>query len=161
MAVPNSFTPSTKIKAAEVNENFTYFSNFIDKVDGHVVMTPDASKLVKLSVTRKEKGGTMGYLNNNVIVTGWTSIEGDGDTKITQAVTFGITFSNIPIVIVTTHGNLPSSPATLDLWVNSDDASGQAVSISTTGFTAVITRGSNMTSGNFWGLSYIAIGQLT
>lgn len=130
------------------------------KLSGHIVLTPDTSKLVKFSVTRKEKESTATYVNDNVIVTGWTSVEGNGTTKLTQGVTFPVTFSNVPIVMVTTHGNLSGSPATLDLWKNSDNASGQAVSISTTGFTAIITRASDMTSGNFWGISYIAIGTL-
>jgi len=65
----------------------------------HIVLTPAASKLVKLAVYRQDIT-TNAYKNNTVILTGWGFILGDNAANpLLKQITFGITFSVLPIIV--------------------------------------------------------------
>src|SRR3990167_11309325 len=100
MPVTNSFSPNTQIKSTEVNANFDYITDFVDKVSGHVTLTPNNSKLVKVAVLRQDDVSDS-YVNESVILTGWCYIAGDSTNKRrTKNVTFGIGFVAAPVVVI-------------------------------------------------------------
>lgn len=133
---------------------------------GHLVLTVPASKLVKTAVLRQDNT-TNTYKNNSVILTGWGYIEGNGSGLISKAVTFGITFSEAPVVSVGIAGAATAGApsAITDLALNPQAAANvhnaSNYGISTTGFTAAIARQSgNMSAGTYFGFTWTAIGVL-
>lgn len=108
MALPtlNSFTANTKIESAKVNENFTNLRNRTDLSSStdHITLTAGTSKLVRITVLRQDNT-TDTYTANSVILTGWGYIQGNNSTRyLSEAVTFGITFSQVPVVTCTHAG---------------------------------------------------------
>lgn len=167
MAVPNTFQPNTQIKSAQVNENFTYITNMIDKSDGHVVVTPDADKFFKFQTLRQDDTSNT-YVSNQVVVSGWGWVAGDGvNPNEEESVSFGVTFATRPIVVVVSSGANTSSNPT-----HQGDTTGtttgrrlnaQAREVTTTGFNVLIqeTEESVITSGTRCIYQWIAIGTLS
>ena len=71
----------------------------------HIAITPGNNKLVKVAVLRQDIT-TNSYKNNQVILTGYAEVTGDGVNQYSSEVTItpGITFSDTPIVLLSVHG---------------------------------------------------------
>lgn len=103
-----------------------------------------------------------------VQVFGWGAIDGAGAQRVTESVTFPITFSEAPYLAVGTYGRTASSPTNLtDITATMATTQGYvcyAYSVSSTGFTAAInnTDGSqtNLNSGTYYGYTYTVQGKL-
>jgi len=129
----------------------------------HITITPGTSKLVKTAVLRQDNT-TDSYKNDQVILTGWGMLNGDAVPNISETVSFGVTFTSVPIVLISSAGAATdaSSPDTLDDFTTAATQVGwSTISIGTTSFTA---RGDRY-SGNFslsyqWAYTWIAIGTL-
>lgn len=130
----------------------------------HITITPGTSKLVKTAVLRQDIT-TNSYSNNQVILTGWGYITGNGAaTRLNESVTFGVTFASAPIVLISMAGNLVgSNPSAVSDLVNTtdDDLEWRAYASSTTGFTAEVESDVNLGSTSRYGYSWIAIGTLS
>lgn len=163
MALPtlNTFTPNTTIESGKVNENFTNLRNRTDITSStdHITLTAGTSKLVRITVLRQDNT-TNTYTANSVILTGWGYFRGTGATYASEAVTFGITFSERPVVVGVNSGWKSSDPA------HNGDASSillgsvGATQSSTTGFTATYSQPHTFDSYVRIVHSWIAVGQL-
>jgi hypothetical protein len=131
----------------------------------HIPITPDENGLVKMAVLRQDNT-TNTYSKDQVILTGWGWITSDGsDEYVEETVSFGVTFSTPPIVILGNPGrNDNTDPSDIsDLTANGRQGHISAHSISTTGFTVWIQNidiGTKLNNGNRYGYSWIAIGTL-
>lgn len=152
-----------KVGAFFTPSHYAAITSIIDKSSGHVVITPDANKLVKVSVLRQDDT-TNTYSNNQIILTGWGYKQGDG-TGATPAdtVTFGITFASVPIILISKGAYKNSADAT-----GPDDQTGNDIgyamhsSDTTTGFNAYMRRESgNWGTGNYPMYTWVAIGTLS
>lgn len=140
----------------------------IERASGHIVITPESSKLVKIAVLRQDIT-TNSYANNSVILTGWGYLTtSGGDKRQSGTVSFGITFSAAPVVLVGNLGYKGSNPTAISDFAEIAGNIGDraivthAYSISTTGFNVQIIDGvTNMTDGWRLGYSWIAIGVLS
>lgn len=166
MPVPNSFSPNTQIKSAQVNENNTYITDMIDiDGDGHTAVKAGASKLVKTQVLRQDDT-TNSYVGNQVVLTGWTwASPGAGALGATKSITFGVTFASAPVVILGNLGMITSGdPDSIDDF---DTFKGKlathAYNVATTGFDIEFRNGDAATfsTGERVGASWIAIGTIS
>lgn len=133
-----------------------------DEAD-HTIINAGSNKLVKTKILRQNNTANS-YEANTVILVGWGQIGGDGTSNISETVTFGVTFSADPIIMGSNLGVVVGGSAS-----DADDFT-SAVSdvimvttndITTTTFTIDLRRDSgSFTSGNSFGYSWIAIGQL-
>jgi len=134
----------------------------------HITLTPGASKLVKVAVLR-QNDTTNAYNNNSVILTGWGFILGDTTSQMTEAITFGVTFSSAPLIVANGFGSKTGSDPSV--IANLTDAANHHAAPevpSTTGFNIRLSRisadGDAVTGfGNTvrYAYAWIAIGQLT
>jgi len=136
-----------------------------DNVGDHTVINAGVNKLVKIKVLRQDKT-TNAYENNTVILTGWGYVVGDGvNGIINDTVTFGITFSELPVVLVSALSYTDSAVSDINSFTGNDERLfSYTSSISTTGFTAKkrhINETVASTNNRNYGYSWIAIGQLT
>ena len=137
----------------------------LDHSGPHIPITPDENGLVKMAVLRQDNT-TNTYSKDQVILTGWGWITSDGsDEYVEETVSFGVTFSTPPIVILGNPGrNDDTDPSDIsDLTDNGRQGHVSAHSISTTGFTVWIQNvdiGTNLNNGNRYGYRWIAIGTL-
>lgn len=137
--------------------------------NGNLVIRPGTSKLVAISVLRQDNT-TDAYRTNSVILTGWGYKVSAAATTDTDAVTFGITFSETPIVVCTSGGGKSGAEPTLlgELVTNDYGVHVFGFTIVTTGFTA--QAGTISIDGNApgnlstnianWGYTWIAIGTI-
>jgi len=131
----------------------------------HIPITPDENGLVKMAVMRQDRTTDV-YSNNQVILTGWNFVTGDGsNTGLTKAITFGITFGAAPVVVISNLGiKSGSDPTSIDdlTSVVGNYHAFYAYSIATTGFNARIDQevGAPFGNGDRIGFSWIAIGTL-
>jgi hypothetical protein len=78
----------------------------------HLVLTPGASKLVKMAVLEQDDT-TDTYVNDEVVLTGWGYWQGNGvDTLLTKNINFGVTFLARPKIVITLLGGKGSSAPT-------------------------------------------------
>lgn len=89
----------------------------IQNASGHLIIKPGASKLVAVSVLRQDDTSNT-YSNNNVILTGWGYVNNAAGDRINEAVTFGLTFSAVPVVVL---GALGKTTATVSAISSFDD----------------------------------------
>jgi hypothetical protein len=133
--------------------------------DDHITIEPGTNKLVKIAVLRQDNE-TDAYKNNSIILTGWGYKQGDNSGRLAENVAFGVTFSEIPIVISNCCGNKNSAPTALsDLSVANQVAEGVRVAspyaITADQFTVELARQTgNFSSIHYYGYTWIAIGQL-
>jgi len=174
MALPtlNTFTANTKIESSKVNENFTNLRNRteVSSSTDHIVITAGTSKLVKITVLRQDNT-TDTYTANSVILTGWGFIAGDdAGAIVTETVTFGITFSEIPVAIGSSIGFKASSdPSNIgDVGGPAGTFRGSVGSITVSQLTASIRRVSEngadpgvLPSATRFLYAWIAVGSLT
>lgn len=137
----------------------------IGNSDGHIAIRPGANKFVKVAVLRQDgtSSPANSYANNQVILTGWGFIAGDGDTSNAKTVTFGITFDAAPVVVVGALGrNTSSDPTAIgDLNAVGDELmTGSNITTSQITVTFSNVSGNNIASSVRCGFSWIAIGTL-
>jgi hypothetical protein len=140
-------------------------STITAKSDQHLDLVAGTNKLVKTTVLRQDDT-TDTYQGQQVTLVGWGYQQGDDTFQISESVSFGVTFSSVPWVQVSTVGTravADGAPSSLGDFDNT--AAGvavDAVSVSTTGFTASQGKdGGSAISTNFYhGYSWIAIGTI-
>jgi len=94
----------------------------------HTVINAGTSKLVKIKVLT-QNDTTNAYKENSVVLTGWGhSIGNGGNSRTNKTVTFGITFSEIPIIINSAGGIKDASDPTSP---GDTSASGRSMSATT------------------------------
>jgi len=128
----------------------------------HIPITPDENGLVKMAVMRQDDT-TDTYSRNQVVLTGWGWKAGTGGDWMSESVSFGITFSDIPIVLVSSAGAITTrDPTSLGDFGVDSNAVVTAAFISTTGFTVVykMLNEANIPTSTRIGYSWIAIGTL-
>lgn len=141
----------------------------MERDSGHLVLTPESSKLVKIQVLRQDNT-TNSYQPNTVLLSGWGFKPGDdANRNISEAITFGITFSSDgPTVVANSAGyRSGSDPVNISQLDNGSYFYGQPSAVTTTGFTIRIGRVSEdgasttvLSSTVRWGYSWLAIGEL-
>jgi hypothetical protein len=128
---------------------------------GHTVINAGTSKLVKLKVLRQDNT-TNAYTANSVILTGWGFVAGTGAGFTSEAITFGITYSERPIICATSSGFLSGSDPTHNGGGSGMLAGGMnAYATSATGATIGYSQGTGFDSTVRVLYSWIAIGALT
>ncbi len=132
----------------------------------HIPITPDENGLVKMAVLRQDRTTDV-YSNNQVILTGWGFINGNGVNPIlSETVTFGVTFGTRPIVLIMTLGEATGDPAHVGDFTPIGAEAGmplfRAGSITTGQFTATVVKDDSTTleSNRRLGYAWIAIGTL-
>lgn len=127
----------------------------------HIVITPGASKLVKVAVLRQDNT-TNTYTNSSVILTGWGYGTGNATASwVQETVTFGITFTQVPIVVGSSAGYRDATdPTLLSDLAHWDELVYNGGGITTTTFVASIAKrgGTNVENGRRVGYTWIAIG---
>lgn len=131
----------------------------------HISMTPGTSKLVKIAVL--EQGNTTNtYRNNAIILTGWGFLNGNGASTSYKAkdVTFGITFSTLPVVLANAAGRSATGSGATDGLASTwqDWLVGTATAVAVGGFSMNVFQTNNVNLANYDYLyAWIAIGTLT
>lgn len=106
---------------------------------GHTVINAGSGKLTKVKVLRQDNTANS-YKGNSVLLTGWDSITGDGtNRRIVKTVTFGITFSEVPLAVTSAWVNASSATA-------SDPGDTSNLTASTTGDMYVSSQGKAATT---------------
>lgn len=135
----------------------------IERVAGHVVLTPESNKFVKIAVLEQDKTPTNTYRNNAVILTGWGAITpgaGYGYFYKAKAVTFGITFSTVPIVVGCAAGRTTAGQGAIGSGWN-EPTGFQPTNQATSGFNANIWNPKEVNLADFdYMFHWIAIGTL-
>ncbi|MDI6808161.1 MAG: hypothetical protein QME66_04150 [Candidatus Eisenbacteria bacterium] len=127
----------------------------------HITLTPGASSFVKIAALIDENTATS-YQSNTVILTGWGRVDTPGSPAVfmSETVTFGITFSTTPFVVISATGGRSSTatPAT----AYTENVFATASSIGTTSFVATVQRGdaTNLQASIQYAYQWVAIGQL-
>jgi len=136
--------------------------NQINSTD-HLVLNPATNKLVKTAVLRQDDTSNS-YKENVVILTGWGQITGADSDLVNETVTFGITFSEVPIVLMTfvAGATTASSPDSLDDFTARGQVTTSADTITTSNFRATLRhQTANFNSTYSYAYTWMAIGQLT
>jgi len=132
-----------------------------DNVGDHTVLNAGTNKLVKIKVLR-QNDTTNSYQKDTVILTGWGQVQGAGSASAQETVTFGVTFSATPIVLVSKLGNKQTTPATnIDDFNSGSPTYARQLNLSTSNFTAFVGTASGVLDvGWYYGYSWVAIGTL-
>jgi len=140
---------------------------------GHIVLTPASSKLVKVAVLEQNAAGTNTYRNNAVILTGWGTMVGGTNSGLfnNEGVSFGITFTTVPMVLISFAGRdiTGTKPTTLEAHTEYPGyLSNHVYAITTAGFTAAYSvsakgdvSGALSSAGAYYAYCWIAIGTLS
>lgn len=132
----------------------------------HIAIKGKGDSLVKIAVLT-QNNTTNAYKNNSVILTGWGFILGNSGVAMSESITFGITFSEAPIVVIGGAGQRGSSdPSAIgDLNAQPGYVMAETYSITTTGFSAGLSRATTGAGGaqSFsstmrYGYNWIAVG---
>lgn len=167
-----AFEQPTAAKWNILGTNDAEFDSLIADDSGHTNVKAETSKVVKQQTLRRNITSS-DYKDKTVIIHGWDYIQGDTTLAMSKAISFGVTFSEAPTVVITYSGARAGSAPTLvsDLTgVGENEAFGftaTAGASTTTGFTAVIgtvSRDGNAATGfantSYFGFSWIAMGRL-
>lgn len=155
----------TTAKWNQLWANDAYFYDAIQKTSGHVVLTPDANKLVK-SQNALQQNTTNSYPANQVRQKGWGYIQGNGTDTITETITFPTAFSSAPTSIIATGtptvATTTTPTAITDFNLGTKGTIVSISNISTTGFTVTLFS-TNSTFANtfYFGYMWEAEGTLT
>jgi hypothetical protein len=128
----------------------------------HIPITPDENGLVKMAVMRQDDTADT-YPKNQVILTGWGWKAGTGGDWMSESVSFGVTFSDTPIVVISGAGEITTkNPTSLEDFGVASNLVATTAFISTTGFTAVfkMLNEANIPPSSRVGYTWIAIGTL-
>lgn len=128
----------------------------------HLVARAKGNGLLKTSVLRQDNT-TGTYKHNSVILTGWGVMTGSSSATNSEAVTYGITFAQRPIVLLSPGGDEAVLSSTYGNGGNSVQGvvAGKVHTITTTGFTAYVGALAAWAAGNGQYYQWIAIGELT
>jgi len=134
---------------------------------GHIILTPATSKLVKFSVLRQNIT-TDAYTNNQIILTGWNYLlqAGGGSTVVAKTITYGLTFTAVPIVVAQNIGiKYTTAPTAIEDLTTSVTGDGLYKSfalntLTTTTFKADSGQTGNAGADTYRGFAWIAIGTL-
>lgn len=122
----------------------------------------DGKNIKKIIDVQRQDNTTNSIQEESIVVSGWGFVLGDGDDAAVGTITFPVTFTSKPIVVVGALGiKSGSDPADIGDF-SAQTFSSTAYNISTTGFGVVITnvRGNTHTSTNRLGYSWIAFGKV-
>lgn len=130
----------------------------------HITLTPGTSKLVKLASLRHDNT-TDTYKNNTVILTGWGFTVGDNSNPVTvsKTITLGVTFSEVPVVIVTAIGYKDSSdPTSIDNFTQTGGYIPSVGGLTTGAFNCQSYNmgGTAISSARRCGFSWVVIGTI-
>lgn len=128
MAIPFSFSPTTVIESAQVNQNFSYLENKklneVDQPNGAVdfnnqtingvkevvaesgqnlVLKAGAGKQTSLHLCRNDNGVISNNQNLTKIV-GWNAYQGSGNEVMLKEISFGKVFASPPVVVANFMG---------------------------------------------------------
>jgi len=135
----------------------------LERAAGHLVLTPESSKLVKIQVLRQDNISNA-YKNNTIFLSGWGYIQGDGTIQVLESVSFGITFSALPILLTAQLHRKGSAPANIGEFDVPTPAVVQSRSLNITisGFDSYIRSegGTTLAVGTYHGYSWLAVGEL-
>lgn len=128
----------------------------------HLPLSAGTNKLVKSTVLRQDDTTNTYQVGNSVMLTGWGIITPGVAASATEAVNFGVTFLQRPIVLLSSGGDHASATTYGSGGVNIKQQYGLAVNITTTTFNAFIrsTDGTNWAAGNTVFYQWIAIGEI-
>lgn len=127
----------------------------------HLALSAGTSKLVKTTLLRQDDTTNTYQVGNSVMLTGWGVITPGVTNTASETVTFGITFLQRPIVVLTPGGDAVSA-ATYGSGNNTlqGNLAGKATAITTTSFAAYIFAGGNWAAGNTVFYQWMAIGEI-
>jgi hypothetical protein len=128
----------------------------------NLALTPKGNGLVKGAVLRQDDTTNTYQKGNTVTLTGWGVITAAAAATATETVTFGVTFSQRPIVTIAPGGD---SVATFTYGAGGTNVkifTTMAHTITTGGFTvhARSADGTNWSSGNAIFYQWVAIGEI-
>jgi len=128
----------------------------------HLKLVAGTNKLVKTTVLRQDDTTNSYQSGNTVMLTGWGVFTPGVANVASEIVTFGVTFSQRPIVTMTYGGDNASSTVYGNGAVTLKIATGMATDITTTSFKAtVFTRDStNWAAGNTTFYQWMAVGEI-
>lgn len=132
----------------------------------HISLTAGTSKLVKTSVLRQDDTTNTYQAGNSVTLTGWGVLAvNTGASSYAETVTFGVTFSQRPIVVITSGGDALTASGSAYGTGNNTIAANiltKAYAITTSSFTAFVGSGNNTNFGanGFAWYQWIAIGEI-
>lgn len=120
------------------------------------------NRLQKVTILRNSNG-TNAAKKQSIIISGWGAITGNGTINCSEAVTFPVTFANVPDVIIASNGDRNDTTEVAGGGGNTvhGQVTGKAYGITTTGFTAYMwTISTGWTSGQRAYYGYIAMGEV-
>lgn len=129
----------------------------------HIALSAGTSKLVKLTVLRQDDTTNTYQVGNSVMLTGWGVMTPGVAAQANETVTFGVTFTQRPIVVITAGGDAVAATTYGSGGDNiKDGIVFKAHTITTTNFVAkFISRdASNFGAGNTVFYQWIAIGEI-
>lgn len=157
-------SPSKHVRVADDKDIKFASGAKIERVAGHLVLTPEANKLVKVAVLRQDDTSNS-YKNNSIILTGWGEDSpgaGYGFSYQADDVSFGITFAAPPILVIGANGNQGAAGAgtPASLWATPGFVAA-APQVNTTSFRAY-TQSIDLSNlkDKSYVYSWIAIGEL-
>jgi len=131
----------------------------------HLQLIAGTSKLVKTTVLRQDDTTNTYQSGNSVILTGWGTMSPGASSHISETLTFGVTFSQRPIVIATYGGDVAGgSPSTYGSATSATArklAYIRAYEVTTTGFKLHLNcDATTWTAGDIAFYQWIAIGEI-
>lgn len=135
----------------------------IQTASGHIALKAQGSKLVKTTVLRQDNTTNTYQSGNTVILTGWGVGVPGATGDFLETVTFGVTFTQAPIVTITYGGDNTSGTLTYGAGTAArKHAMAIAHTITTTGFSARLRTqdGGNWTAGDSVFYQWTAIGEI-
>lgn len=166
----NNISFAGKNAAGSTNMNIAKFDTSDNmqigenNVGGHTVINAGTSKLVKIKALRQDNTSNS-YEANDVFLTGWDYVTVSSTDSGFKDITFGITFSSRPIVVL--NGSSVSSSTPTHVGSASSGPDNEALrwtvnprNIATTGFTMGWRSNGNFPASRFLSFTWIAIGPL-
>ena len=156
---------SSKLPYDHSKDDWSEFSELLKLTPFDVASGYKNKNIVKISVLRQNHT-TNAYKNNSIILTGWGWVLASGGTAYhAGAVTFGITFDDRPIVVVSSPGyKATTDPTHIGDFTHNGGSNLIVASpqdIATTGFNPVMKNIAGTSADDLrLGYSWIAVGEL-
>jgi hypothetical protein len=130
----------------------------------HITLTPGANKLVRVAVY-KNNHGTGSYQNNTIIVCGVEGLDGNAAIETSGTITFGVTFSAAPIVLISNAGAKSTNDGEVGVFFFSDfgflwGTNIKNASTTTVSFDVRAETGYTLSTDHYYFSSWIAIGTI-
>lgn len=129
----------------------------------HITLSAGSSKLVKTTVLRQDDTTNTYQSGNTVMLSGWGVITPGASAVASEAVNFGVTFTQNPIVILTSGGDSVAGTTYGSGGANiKDSIVPEAIGVLTTGFTARLQArdNTNWAAGNTVFYQWLAFGEI-